>query len=101
MANNKLMGKPVKPPFDKRKAWWWLSKAQKQQLQALREAREFGGESGVGAGAAPYFWAQSGEDLNAADEANITPTGFTFEAESVFNATWPSVIDRIITKAMG
>lgn len=82
--------------FDKRRAWWWLSAQQKKQLQEARLGGLFGGESGVGAGKAPYFYAQSGEDLNAADEAGITPTGFTFEAESMFNATWPSVMDRVI-----
>lgn len=87
-----------KKPFDKRFAWWYLSKRQKQQLRELRLAGEFGGTPGK----APYFWVQDGttpEGLRGADEAGITPTGFMFDAESSFNAKWADVIDRVLLNA--
>lgn len=85
----------MKKAFNKRFAWWWLSKAQKGWLHEFRQTGQFGGRPGK----APYFWVQDGstmEGLRGADEAGIIPTGFTFEAESVFNASWQSAVDKVL-----
>lgn len=80
---------------EKRFAWWYLSKLQKRQLRALRQAGEFGGTPGE----APYFWVQEGSTEQgrlSAYNANIKSTHFVAEAEDAFDANWANVIDRLV-----
>ena len=41
----------MKPEFDSRFAWWYLSKMQKNELAAMRRTGMFGGKPGV-----PIYW---------------------------------------------
>lgn len=85
-----------KSVFDKSKAWWYLSKLQKKLLAEQRLLKRFGGESGVGAGKSPYIWAQSGEDMQAARGASITPTHFIEKSEKAFWDEEASIMDAIL-----
>ena len=58
------------------KAWWNLPPGLKRILQKERLAGRYGGESGVGAGKAPYFWAQE----RGKDSASITGQWFALES---------------------
>ena len=60
-------------------AWFYLSRFQKELLQAQRRAGRFGGETSIGVGKAPYFWVQEGstpEGRIGASKANVKPTFF-------------------------
>jgi hypothetical protein len=81
----------------KSSAWWWLQKKDKMRLQALREAGLFGGANAAGAGKAPYFYAQSGLDSQAASRAEIKPKPFVTEAVDKFEGEWEDIMDRVFS----
>lgn len=82
----KDFGGPRRKPPDKSWAWWYLSKRQKEALDAARRQGKYGGQPGK----APYFWVQEYGDL----EAQVEPQLFVWTAVRNLVAKIPAIIDR-------
>jgi len=76
-------------------AWWKLPQSMKDLLQSKRQQSMFGGESAVGAGRAPYFWAQ---DFGS-EAASIRPQNIVHGPEGAFERTLPA-FRRIATEGI-
>jgi hypothetical protein len=81
----------------KSSAWWWLAKKDKIRLQALREAGLYGGANAAGAGKAPYFYAISGLNDEAAAKAEIKPKPFVAEAIDKFEGEWELTVEKVFS----
>lgn len=82
-------------------AWWYLSKKQKKALQEQRRAGKFGGETGIGAFRAPYFWLQEGSIAEAAQsraKAGIMQAPTRFVEKSIDAVNLEDVADRILSR---
>lgn len=81
---------------EKSAAWWYLAKRDKLRLQALREAGLYGGANAAGAGKAPYFYAQSGLNPEAAARAEIKPHPFVQVAVEDFDDSWDMIMGSVL-----
>lgn len=71
-------------------AWWLLTRTQKRVLQEQRLAGRFGGQTGAGAGRAPYVWPHE----EGSPAAGIAGRGF-IEAGTL---AWEQEVPRIIAR---
>jgi hypothetical protein len=78
-------------------AWWNLSRTKKRVLQDRRHGEEYGGETAIGVGKAPYFWSQEYGNPRAA----IEPQMFVTRTWASFQSKMEPIIKDTVRSKLG